>query len=794
MLDSLRIAFRSLSRRPAVAGVAVLSLATGIGVNSAVFTIVDSIFLRPPAVAKPESLVEIRAEFKDGGGGILDWSDVSDIAAESGAFAAVTASMGRGGLWRNGDEMTLLLVDAVGDNYSEMLGVEPVLGQFPSVSDAAATDPPVVLSNWFWRERMGARPDVIGQRMEFRDQIWRIAAVLPPRFRGLHPDGQRHLWITASAWARYWRRDLERGSGQFEAIARLRPGVSVEQAQARLEPVAARIEAADSRVPKGRRLVAASLAEAMRERLRPGLFVLAVVALVLLIACANVAAVLLAHAEARRREIGLRLSLGAGTGALLRQFLAESGVLALCGTAAGLLLAAWLLSVVPALAPPSPVPLNFAFRLDRSALVYTSACALATLALFALAPFAFARRVPLLDAISGARSAGRTRRSWFRSGLVVGQVVLSVVLVGGAAVMVRILSESRDIYPGFDTSRPLALVWVSTQNRAKSGDVAFRDAAGRIASVGGVEAVTWARHLPLVGSGSGAAIPVIPEGAAVDTPPAQVYFNLVGPDFFEITGARIVSGRAFTGADHASGARGAIINAEAARRFWRGSTPLGRTLRKGNEIYQVIGIAADGRVSGLHERPRPALYLPSSHMEWGECILIAKTRMDPAAVLKAVAKAAGSTHDLRVYDSLTLAGLLRQALYEDWIPTVMGAFLAIVGLLLAAGGLYGAVSYSAERRLSEFGVRIALGAKGAQVAGLVLRQAALLCVAGVPPGVAIFFLIYRYYEPTLLRSRPADYTAICAASAITIATVLAGALLPAIRAARLDPVEVLRAE
>ncbi len=796
MLAALRIAVRSLARRPAVATVAIISLAVGIGVNSTVFSIVDTMFLRPPAVSDPQSLVQIAGHFTDSGHAILDWSDCQSIADQTSAFSGVTASMGRGGLWRNGDETTLLLVDAVGDNYFDLLGVKPALGQLPDAKrgDSADSEPPLVLSYWLWRERMGGRTDVIGQRMEFRDHLWRIAAVLPPQFRGLNAMGQRHIWIPLSSWARYFRGDLERGSGQFEAIARLRPGVSPEQAQAQLDLLSKRIEATDSRVAKGRRLLAASLAREMRSRLRPAVLVLAVVGLVLLVACANVAAVLLAYAESRRREIGLRLSLGAGRMALARQFLAETSVLALLGGGAGLLLANWLLSLAPVLAPPSPVPLDFDFHIDLRLLLYTVASVMATMVLFGLAPLGYAWRVSLVESISGARTAGRTPRFILRHALVTGQVALSVVLVGGAVVLVQALGEAHDIYPGYDTSRPLALVWAGFRSETKPGNLLSREAADRMAAVGGVEAVTYARHLPLVGSGSGATLSVTPEGLPPDAAPPQVYFNLVGPKFFEVTGTRMTSGRVFANSDYDGGAPAVIVNAEAARRFWPGLNPLGKMLRTEKVSYQVVGIATDGRISGLHEKPAPVVYLPASRIEWGETILIARTKTDPAAIVKELARAAAQTNGVQVYESGTLRSVLQGALYEDWIPTVLGGFLSVVGLLLAAGGLYGAVSYATERRMREFGVRMAVGARSRQVAALVVRQAAVLCIAGVPVGIGLFVAVYHYYGTTLLRDRPMDGGAICAGAVITICAVLAGAVLPALRAARLDPMEVLRAE
>jgi predicted permease len=794
MLASFRIAVRSLARRPAVATVAIVSLAVGIGVNSAVFSVVDSAFLRLPEVVNPENLLRIAAAYKDSGA-LIDWSDYQELSRQTSAFSAVTASMGRGGLWRNGEEMTLLLSDTVAGNYFEVLGVKPALGLLPDAKYdySGDSEPPIVLAWWFWRERMGGRSDVIGERMEYRSHLWRIAAVLPPRFRGLEPLGARHVWIPVSAWAKYFREDLNRNNGQFAAIARLRPGVSKERALAQLELLSKHIEASDSRVPKGRRFAAYSMAADLRDRLRLGILVMGPLLLVLLVACANVAAVLLAHAEARRREIGLRLSLGAGRIALMRQFLTESAVLAVSGSIAGLLLALWMLRLVPAFAPTSSIPLNYTFQIDHRVLLYAAGCCLLTLTVF-IAPLFYAVRVPIAESISGARATGRGPRSFSRFALITAQVALSVVLVGGAVVLTRALKEASEIYPGFDASRPLALIWTNLTGDARPAYRVFEEAAQRVAGTGSVEAVTYARHLSIVGSGSGATITVTPEGWRLDAPPPRVYFNLVGPKFFEVTGARMVSGRSFADSDHNGSAPVAIVNAEGARRFWPGENPLGKTLRLASSAYEVIGVAADSPIGGLHQALAPALYLPASRMPSGEAILIARTRPDPAIVVKELARAAAKTSGLRVYETDTLRGLMRDSLYEDWIPTVLGGLLATIGLLLAAGGLYGATSYATERRLSEFGVRMALGARASEIGGLVLRQAAVLCAAGLPLGIALFAVIYRHYSPTLLHGRPLDLVAILLGSLIAVAAVLAGAVLPAWRAARLDPVNVLRAE
>jgi predicted permease len=796
MLRTIRVAIRTLARRPAITVVAVVSLAVGIGVNTAVFSLVDALYLRPPDVRDPYALVQVRGWFKDSGTAILDWPDCEEIGRQTAAFSQATAYMRRGGLWRNGDEMTLLLVTVVADNYFDVLGVRPILGQLPDKNHDynADPEPPIVLAHWFWQQRLGARPDIIGRTMELTGHLYRVAAVLPPEFRGLEPMGSIHVWAPVGSWTHYAKNDLNRGGGQFESLARLRPGVAIEQAQAQLDILSQRIESADSRVAKGRRLVALSLEREIRSRILPGLLVLAVVGLVLLVACANVAAALLAQAEARRREIGVRLAMGAGRLALLRQFIAESAVLACVGASAGLLLGRWLMSLAPVFAPPAAFPVSFDLRMDARLLGFTAAATLLTLAIFGLAPLGYSLRISLLDALSGARTAGRSRRSLARNAFVTAQVALSVVVVAGAVVLLRALDDARKIYPGYDTSRPLALVWANKPAGGKPETVAYAEAVDRMSAVGGVEAVTSARHLPLVGSGSGATISVVPQGAAPDAVPNRVYFNLVGRRFFEVTGARILRGRAFSDSDHDRGAPAAIVNAEAARRFWPGQNPVGKTLRAGDRTYEVVGVAVDGRIESLYESPAPALFLPASRMEWGETILIASTRADPASVLKELAKAAGETADLRVYQSMTLRTLMRQALYADWIPTVLGGVLAIVGLLLAAGGLYGAISYAAQRRVREFGVRLAVGARPGQIAGLVLRQGALICLAGVPVGAGLFLAIYRYYGGALLRDRPLDPTALVAGAAISVAVVLAGALVPALRAARLDPSEVLRTE
>ena len=258
MLSSLRVTLRTLARRPAVALVAIASLAIGIGVNTAAFSVVDAMFLRPPAVSDPYSLAYVRGDFRDSGMAVIDWADCQAIEQQAPAFSGAAAFMQRGGLWRNGEETLLLMVTVIGDNYFDLLGVRPALGRLPDPKHdyQSGSEPPIVLAYWFWKERMGGRMDVVGQPMELSGHLYRIAAVLPPHFRGLEPMASRHIWIPVGSWTRYMTNDLNRGSGQFEVVARLRSGATMQQAQAQLDIISKRIEQSDSKVPKGRRLLA----------------------------------------------------------------------------------------------------------------------------------------------------------------------------------------------------------------------------------------------------------------------------------------------------------------------------------------------------------------------------------------------------------------------------------------------------------------------------------------------------------------------------------------------------------
>jgi len=793
ILPSVRIAIRTLARRPAITAVAVLSLAVGIGVNSAIFSVVDTLLFREPPVRDPHSLIDIAGQFRDSGFTVLSWPDVEAIRTQTAAFSEVTAFQDRGALYRNGDERTDLLAKVVADNFFTMLDVRPQLGRFPDAGRdySADSEPPVVISNGFWRNRLGGRSDIIGQPLVLTYRHFRVAAVLPPGFQGFSLDPYDYeIWFPVGSWTKAMGEPLTRGAGQYEVIARLQPGVTIQQAQAQLDALAKHIEESDSRVPKGRRLAALSADEKIRGRAKTGALVLGTVALVLLTACANVAGVMLVFAESRRREIGIRLAVGASRVALTKQLLVESVVLAAAGLGCGLLLADWILSAAPALAPPSPYPLLVDLRLDGRMFGFAIASTLATVVVFGIAPLAHVLRTSVSEALLTARAVGPTR-SFTRAAFVCAQLAMSVFLVAGAACLARTLFDSRGIYAGFDPHKRMAIISAAVQKRGAESEV-FAKAAQRIESLPGVEAVTYARHLPLWGSGSGASLEATPIASPMGA--TQVYFDLVGPRYFETVGARLSRGRTFTDSDHRSAAAVAILNETAARRFWPAQDALGKTLRIGGAVYEVVGVAADGRVSDLHEDAKSAVFLPASRMEWGETMFLITARSDPGPLMKGISRAVTQTGEMDIEESGTLDALMTGELWKDWAPTVLGVALAAIGVLLAAGGLYGAIAFATERRFSEFGIRIAMGASRSHVRWIVVRRALLLCAVGSPLGALAFRVAWRYLAPLLARGRGFDFVPVGIGIAVAAAIAVTGALLPASRAARVDPVAALRAE
>jgi predicted permease len=516
------------------------------------------------------------------------------------------------------------------------------------------------------------------------------------------------------------------------------------------------------------------------------LMVLSLVGLVLLIACANIAGVLLAQGEARRREFAVRLALGASAGRIVRQLLTESLLLGVAAAALGALMAAWLVDALPSLLPPLPMTMDFDFLIDARVLAYTLLVSFAAAIACGLFPALRVARRDLVESLKGDAPRGRFHW-WFRGGLLVGQIAVAQFLLVGAALLTHSYVEQMQIYPGFDTARKLAIADVVSLSDSGADFSALRD---KLRSVPGVRRATFAMRLPLGASGGGAARMVFVPGVTQE--PVSVGYSDVGPGYFSLMGTRLLRGREFF--DHESG-RPAVINESMARRFWGGGdASMGRFLRVEKQEYQVTGVVEDGKYGDILEGPRPYFFVPA-RTKRGEGVLAVETAGDPAGLLPAMRQALLEVGpDINVISLTTMRQHLRIAYFMAQLGALMVGSIALLGVFLAGVGLHGVISYSVNRRAHEIGLRMSLGARPRDVLMLVLKQAAWLVAAGATIGLAVAFLGAKVASKLLYQVSPADPTAILASLLAIAALTFAAAHFPARRAVRLDPMTVLRKE
>jgi predicted permease len=696
-----------------------------------------------------------------------------------------------------------VLLTIVSDNYFPLLGVEAARGRLfrDDLDSAMANEPAVAISDSLWRRRYGADPSLAGRSIRMNGRSFTVVGILPPGFRGLNRAVRNDVWVPASTWRAMSpgnRREFEeRGTGSFEALARLGPGAGIGQAQAQLDAVAARFRQDQPDVWRGRRFTAAT--EETRQAgggLRPGQLLLAIAGLLVLVACANVAVLLLAQAETRRREIGIRLALGAGRWRLARQLLTESALLAAMGGAAALLLVYWLIPLIPALMPPGPDFVRFDIRLDARVVLVTLGTCLATVLLFGLAPALGAGRTDLNGVIKSGGMLAR-RRFAGRSLLVASQAALGVVLLTAAGLLTGSFLHTRQQRPGFDTDRDM-LVLLAGLDRARPQVAALGDEiAGRLRALPGVKNAAYCRRIPMSGMGGGATVDVSIPGreAAPGEEILRLRYNQVSADYFAVTGTRLVAGRAFTRADDGEGAQAVLVSQTMARRFWPNGEAVGRWIRVRNADMQVVGVVEDGVVNHIHEPPEPFVYFPFTRMPTGDVTFLVETAGDPGALLPAVKRemrAASPGHNLLLTSSLRRH--MRDALYDDWMPAVLSAAIGALGMVLAAAGLFGVIMQGVNRRMRELAVRMALGARASDLVRMVLRHGLLLAGGGALVGVAASLAAGRLIAGLLHGVSPYDPFVLALSVAAVLVVALAASLYPAWRSTRVDPASVLRAE
>ena len=809
-MNDLKFAVRQLFKRPLLAAVIVISLAVGIGANTLVFTwIRATLFDAIPGAPEPQQLAVLVQEHKSGGlNDTMSLSDIESLALEREVFAGITASQFGPVSVRVGAEPEWLWGQLTMANFFDVLGVKPVLGRgfLPGEDRPGTKDQVAVISHELWQRNFQGAADVLGRVVQLDRRPVTIVGVAPPGFIGAMGGLRMDLWVplaTAFNDGTLQPRYTSRGWRWLHTVARLAPGVSVREANAAANAVGQRIAAEFPESSKDSTLRVIPVWEAPwggQRLFLPLLRVLAVVAaLLLLLVTANVANLLLARAHERQREMSLRLALGASTGRVIRQLLAESTLLAVLGGAGGVALALigahWLLDLLP----QTYLPISYNFGLDWRVLGLTAAVTLVTGLLFGLAPALNSARTDLNDALkAGSRStAGAGPRQGMRRALVIGEVALALVLLLGMGLCFRSLAEARRMDLGLDPRG----VWVAgfRLNSPGENEASVRDFYQRLlteaARLPGVEAVGLADWFPLGFEGGSSSGVKVPGYEPVPGENMGVGVALVSPGYFEALRIPLRAGRDFTAQDNSQASPVAIVNEAFAKKYFAGSDPVGRTFNSWRGDTRIVGVVATGKYNELSEASQPFLYLSAWQTDNRNLSVAVRTSGDPRQLAQPVLRLARSLHpDATPHAAMTYEGFVSAAFA---IPTAAATLLGVLGalaLLLAVMGLYAVMSQSVAHRVRELGVRLALGANPRDVLRLVLRQGLQLTGIGLAIGAVAGLAVSRLLASLLVGISAADTFTWLLVPPVLMAAAFLACWLPARRASRVDPMAALRSE
>ena len=813
LLSEIRHSLRQLARRPGINALAVLSLALGIGVNSSMFSLVDAVLLDEPALREPHRLVEVytsdSSRFPYSTSSYPDYVSARDGVEGLEGLAAFSVHIAS---YDDGERTRLLFGEVVSGNFFGVLGVQPSLGRsfLPEEDSTPGTHPVVILGNGFWKREMAGDPEVLGRTLELNGLALTIVGVAPPSYRGTMPGLAADYWVPMQMHdALAERPRLEsRGSRAFFLKGRLADGVALEQAQARFDALAAGLAEQYPETNEERRF---TLVASEDVAINPGIdgpiwavagLLLTVVGLVLLIACSNIANLLLARAADRRREIAVRLALGAGRGRLVRQLLSESLLLALSGGALGLLVAVGLTRLVVSFQPPLPIPLALDLGVDARVLTFTLLIALATGLACGLAPALRASRPQLAPALRDeSLGVGRGHRKLgLRNVLVVAQVMLSTVLLLGAGLFLRSLGQAQNIDPGFDLRRgATAMIALGFGGRTSEaeGRIFFGQLLERAEALPGVTSAALAGHLPLGMTVQSRSLEVEGRVASRESEDLEADFNVISPGYLSTLGVAVPWGRDFTDRDQGDSPGVVIVNEEAARRFWPGQSALGKRLRFSAEApwLEVVGITETGKYRTLGEEPRPFLYRPFLQEYSALMTLVVRGPVEEAELLRQVHREIEALDpSAPIFDLRTVSQHLGTMLFPARMGAALLAAFGLLGLLLACLGLYGVVAYSVSRRTREVGVRLAIGAGQGDVLLMVIREGMALVGLGMAFGVLAAFGAGRLVSNWLYGVEAYDPITFLAVPAVLGVVALLANLVPARRATRIDPMAALRYE
>lgn len=798
----VRFGLRLLGRHKGFTAVAVLTLALGIGANTAIFSVVNGVLLKPLPFDGSDRIVTVWENFTAQGGPVQEWIEVPNFYEWQKAtdlFETMVAYTFGSMILTDAGEPQRLTAGVVSSGFFATFATAPAMGRdFSPADDAPGAAPVTILGDGFWQRALGADPAVIGTTLQLNGVPTIVIGVLPPGF-AMPGAPVADLWTPL----RLDPATATRDNFFLQGLARLKPGVTVAQATDRLDAMMAEI-GAEFPSNRGVTIQLVPLLDQLVAPVRVALYVLlGVVAFVLLIACANIANLMLSRSATRAREMAIRVAMGAGRSRIVRQLLTESLVLSLAGAALGVLLAYWGTTALVSRAPASAAPRLDAVSIDSTVLLFTLGISLAAGLVSGLAPVLEAGR---RDVHSTLKEGGRGSQNGagghrLRAALAAGQIALALCLLIASGLAVRSFAALMDVDPGF-CADGLTTAFVSMPPDTYAGGpelVAFMDElVSRVGTHPIVESAAAVSVLPLAGSDSDTGFEIEgrpPSGDPGSTP--VVWFRRVTPSYFETMGLTVTSGREFTSEDRAGAPGVVMVSDVAAARFWPGEDALGKRLRfgPGSDWHTMVGITRGVRHSGLAQEPRPELYFPFAQRPGRTMTLVVRSEAPESAVadlLRADLREVSPTLPLSSVTSM--ASLVDSSVAQPRFFMSLTAAFGTLALVLAAVGLYGVMSYNVSRQTTEMGLRMALGASRGAVLGMVVSAGLRLAIVGVALGLATAFWASTLLAEVLFEVEPRDALTFGSAAGVLIATALLACLVPALRATRIDPISALRVD